>query len=72
MKTRDELAVNFGERLWGILQEKAISYCDIAEALGVSKRIIYCYVNGEKMPEPDKFYALMNYLDVSAEDLLSW
>lgn len=72
MKTKYKNAEKFGDRLWTIMQEKDISYEDIAEALDVTVRIVYCYVNGEKMPTPEKFWILTNYLNVSAKDLLSF
>lgn len=72
MKTKNEVAVAFGERLWEISQERGISLNDIANVLGVSRRGVYYYMNGDKMPSYDKLIVLMKYLNVSAKDLLSW
>ena len=52
------------------LKEKGITYCQFAEAIGVSVSAIYEWKKGNYKPKLDKLIAISKFLDISLDELV--
>lgn len=60
----------FAERLKRQIKLKDIKVAEMAEAIGVSKKTIYAFMNGTSFPSVDSFEKISQYLNVSSDYLL--
>lgn len=61
----------FSHNLRGRLELKNKSQADLARAVGVSQVSVSNWVNGEILPRPKMIEKICNYLQCSADDLLT-
>ena len=60
-----------GERIYRAIEGSGLNYNQVAEELGLtSPRVIYEWVNGNKIPSPVRLVNLAALLNVQIEDLL--
>lgn len=60
----------FGTRLKKVLEERKMTYEDLAENTYMSKTAIYYYVKGDVLPTADNLKAICIALNVSADYML--
>ena len=60
----------FGARLKKVLEERKMTYEDLAENTYMSKTAIYYYVKGDVLPTADNLKAICIALNVSADYML--
>ena len=60
----------FGSRLKKVLQERNITYEDLAESTYMSKMAIYYYIKSDVLPTADNLKAICIALNVSADYML--
>lgn len=60
----------FSERLNRAIGKSGLSICRIADKLNTSRRTIYCWLDGDALPNSFSLVKLCNILDVSADYLL--
>ena len=60
----------FGTRLKKVLEERKMTYEDLAENTYMSKMAIYYYVKGDVLPTADNLKAICIALNVSADYML--
>ncbi|MBP2663601.1 MAG: transcriptional regulator, family [Firmicutes bacterium] len=61
---------SFGERLNQLRKSKNLKAEDLADIVGVKRRIIFMYEKDEAKPSFDVLIALANYFDVSLDYLV--
>ena len=61
---------DFGIRLKEVLEEKSMSYEDLAEKAYMSKTAIWYYINRDILPNADNLKAICQALNVSADYML--
>lgn len=62
-----------GLKLYRLIQQSGKSFAEIAECLDLqSPRVIYDWVNGNKLPSTENLYNLANLLNVQIEDILAF
>ncbi|MBQ9277977.1 MAG: helix-turn-helix transcriptional regulator [Lachnospiraceae bacterium] len=60
-----------GLKIWEICDDKGIEVKDIVRIMSsVSKKTVYNWINGEKLPSIDNLYRLSVLLNVSMDELL--
>jgi len=60
----------FKDQLMLIKTEQHLKTVDIARGIGVSSRIIFYYLSGEKMPDVANLIKLADFLDCSLDFLV--
>ena len=62
-----------GLKLYRLIKKSNLTYAEIAENLDLqSPRVIYDWVNGEKLPSIENLYNLANLFNVQIEDILAF
>lgn len=61
---------SFGARLKEVLQERDMTYEDLAEQAYMSKMAVWHYINKDVLPTADNLKAMCVALDVSADYML--
>lgn len=60
----------FGARLKKVLEERNMTYEDLAESIYMSKMAIYYYIKSDVLPTADNLKAICIALNVSADYML--
>ena len=60
----------FGSRLSAMLEERDMTYEDLAEKVYMSRMAIYYYIKSDVLPTADNLKAICEALDVSADYML--
>ena len=60
----------FGARLKEVLEERGMTYEDLAEKAYMSKMAIYYYIKSDVLPTADNLKAICEALEVSADYML--
>ena len=60
----------FGLRLKDVLEDRGMTYEDLAEKAYMSKMAIWYYINRDILPTADNLKAICEALDVSADYML--
>ena len=68
MKTLNRDA--FGENLFSLMQSSGYSVKDIADYLDVSGQAVYGWINGDKLPTPEKLVTIADMFGKSVDQLL--
>ena len=62
-----------GLKLYRLITQSKMTYAEIAEVLELhSTRVIYDWVNGEKLPSTENLYNLACLFQVQIEDILAF
>ena len=61
---------DFGTRLKEVLEERGMTYEDLAEKAYMSKMAVWHYINKDVLPTADNLKAICQALNVSADYLL--
>ena len=61
---------DFGARLKEVLEERSMTYEDLAETIYMSNMAIWYYINREILPTADNLKAICQALNVSADYML--
>lgn len=61
-----------GLKLYRLIEKSDLTYAEIAESLDLqSPRVIYDWINGEKLPSTENLYNLACLFNVQIEDILA-
>ena len=63
---------DFGARLKEVLEERSMTYEDLAETIYMSKMAIWYYINRDILPTADNLKAICQALNVSADYMLGF
>ena len=61
---------NLSLNLYKILEEKGITKSSFAEGIGVTDRVVYDYLSGKKRPSLERFWVIVSFLEIDAEELV--
>lgn len=62
-----------GLKLYRLIKESGLTYAEIAEYLELqTPRVIYDWINGNKLPSTENLYNLAELFNVQIEDILAF
>lgn len=70
MKNSEKKQSDFGQRLKELRQKKGLTQAELAEASGMSRRMIVHYESYVKMPPTNKIKKIAEAMGVSSDDLI--